>query len=55
MVRSLWAYAMKEKKLVICYRCLTVYDRNTAPLTRTTGLQAKEPACPKCGCKVCLG
>lgn len=37
---------------VICYRCLTVYDQKTAPVTRTKRLRVKEKCCPKCECKV---
>ena len=40
------------KKYVMCYRCLNVYDYNTAPKTATKRLKNKEPECPKGKCKV---
>ncbi|QPB08924.1 hypothetical protein CPT_Metamorpho_187 [Klebsiella phage Metamorpho] len=43
---------LNMKKFVMCYRCLHVYDYNTAPKTATKRLKTKEPECPKCKCKV---
>lgn len=37
---------------VICFRCLHVYDPVTAPRRATKRLKVKEPACPKCKCKL---
>lgn len=39
-------------KKVICYRCLNVYDWDTAPRTPTKRLKVKEAECPLCKCKV---
>ncbi|MGS4680785.1 hypothetical protein ACKURH_16500 [Enterobacter soli] len=41
-----------ERKIVLCYRCLSCYDLNNAPLKTVTGLKNKEPVCPNCSCKV---
>ncbi|AFC22214.1 hypothetical protein GAP161_106A [Cronobacter phage vB_CsaM_GAP161] len=46
---------MTAKRLVICYRCLHVYDHNTAKRTATKRLRVKEAECPLCKCKICLG
>ncbi|WP_430459219.1 hypothetical protein [Serratia marcescens] len=40
---------------VICYRCLTVYEQDTAPPTKTKRLKVLERACPSSGCKVYYG
>lgn len=45
---------MNEKRWVMCYRCLHMYDYNTAPRTKTKRLRVKEVECPKCGCKLVL-
>lgn len=41
-------------KMVVCYRCLNVYDHDKAPKTKTKRLRVKERACPKCGCKITM-
>lgn len=41
-------------RLVTCYRCLKVYDHNTAPKTKTKRLRVKEVECPRCQCKVTI-
>lgn len=38
--------------MIICYRCLHVYDLKTAPRRGTKKLKVKEPSCPKCKCKI---
>lgn len=40
-------------KNVICFRCLNVYNLLVdSVFVRTKGLKEKEPACPRCECKV---
>jgi len=38
--------------IVICFRCLNGYDIEKVQLRRTKRLAVKEPACPKCKCKL---
>ena len=38
--------------IVICYRCLHGYNIETVPRRATKRLKRKEPACPKCKCKL---
>lgn len=43
----------QRDKLVICVRCLNVYNlNNDAVLVKTPRLAKKERACPRCECKV---
>ncbi|WP_446908490.1 hypothetical protein [Klebsiella pneumoniae] len=37
---------------VICFRCLNCYQPETVKRVRTKRLKVKEPACPRCKCKV---
>lgn len=38
--------------MVICYRCLNGYEPESVPRRRTKRLKVKEPACPRCKCKL---
>lgn len=38
--------------MVVCFRCLNGYDIETVETMRTKRLSIKEPACPKCKCKL---
>lgn len=37
---------------VICFRCLNGYQPEIVKRVRTKRLKVKEPACPRCKCKV---
>ncbi|QXV72138.1 hypothetical protein Geezett_066 [Klebsiella phage Geezett] len=37
---------------VICFRCLNVYQPEKVKRMKTKRLKVKEPACPRCKCKV---
>lgn len=40
--------------IVICFRCLNGYDPDKVKKIRTKRLRVKEPACPRCKCKLYL-
>ncbi|AVD59012.1 hypothetical protein [Morganella morganii] len=46
-------WLMERKRLVICYRCLHVYDINSVKLSRNKKHpEVLEKKCPKCRCTV---
>lgn len=38
--------------MVICFRCLNGYDPEKVARRYTKRLKVKEPACPRCKCKL---
>lgn len=38
--------------IVICFRCLNGYDPEKVARRHTKRLKVKEPACPRCKCKL---